>query len=449
MSHLAKARPLTPADLSQEQASVLPFSRPEWIIVTVTFTAFVFNEATGPAPIFAALALWIAYVALRPFVVANALLDSGVVVWLMPALCLISVLWSNDPAWTLRMSLQLVLTTSLAILCARIVSPRELIWSVLLATSLAVVGSLFIRNQHYDGLTGIVSLAGIFRNKNTLGAAGGVCCLAALAIALNGKQAGLIRWGALAMGLLGLALCVLARSIAVILAVVIGLGCLTSVASAQLINPRKRSSYMATIMIAGILGAVVMALLIYFASDYLLRLVNKDSTLTGRTVLWFWANRLSEDHPVLGVGYQGFWRIGYAPAEYLWDRMRIPTKFGFHFHSLYYEMLIELGYAGVAVASVLLIYVIVGSIKWAVRDPGPVSGFYFAFIVYILVTQAQAWDLYTVFQPWHFLFVTTFIYVRSPNRPKSARTQTNNITRSNMRQTPEWRHKPAMDRSAQ
>jgi exopolysaccharide production protein ExoQ len=104
------------------------------------------------------------------------------------------------------------------------------------------------------------------------------------------------------------------------------------------------------IMIAG--GTA--ALYAFGLQDEVLRAFGKDSTLTGRTLLWDIGIKQGMQAPFLGHGYGAFWVQGFAPADALWYRFGIGLRTGFHFHDLYIEAFVELGFIGLTIYFLVL-----------------------------------------------------------------------------------------------
>lgn len=388
----------------------------QWWLVATTLFAFLVNEAVGAVLIYLSVALWGIYVISHPADVWRALGNSAIVIWLVPVIAVASTTWSNDPSFTLKMSLELVLTATLAVLCARLIGPADLV-NILAAAGLVIlVASIFVGRTYYDGMTGTVSWAGIFANKNTLGNLSGVTCIAALSIAMRVNLVFSKRLAAALLAAFSLLMCLFARSVAAFAAAAAGIFWVLTISWAVRLPYRARSIYARTLLVVSGGGAGLLAILFVQFGDDILRFFNKDPTLTGRTILWFYADHFSKDHPLLGVGYQAFWIQGFSPAEYLWDRMRIPTRYGFHFHSLYYQTLIDLGYVGVCAAAIFISATVVGVGRWAIRSPDQNSGFYFAFVCFMLLQELQAVDLFLIFGPWYTVFIVGLCHSREHRR---------------------------------
>jgi O-antigen ligase len=71
-----------------------------------------------------------------------------------------------------------------------------------------------------------------------------------------------------------------------------------------------------------------------------------DSTFTGRTIIWDFAQLEIERRPFLGWGYQGFWLVG-ADAPSIVDA-RGWIKGMPNAHNGYYDTMLEMGYVGLA-----------------------------------------------------------------------------------------------------
>ena len=60
--------------------------------------------------------------------------------------------------------------------------------------------------------------------------------------------------------------------------------------------------------------------------------------------------------PILGYGYFGFWQPGRPEAEHYWQKFDIPGKTGFHFHNLFIQSFVDLGFVGLALITFFILY---------------------------------------------------------------------------------------------
>ncbi|HEY2015223.1 MAG TPA: O-antigen ligase family protein [Bryobacteraceae bacterium] len=91
-----------------------------------------------------------------------------------------------------------------------------------------------------------------------------------------------------------------------------------------------------------------------------------DSTLTGRTVIWGFAQHEIGRRPLLGWGYQSFWLVPDSPGIVDapgWVKM-MPNA-----HNGYYDTMLEMGYAGLGFLAVFIMATIHAIGRVADRDP--------------------------------------------------------------------------------
>lgn len=387
-----------------------PLLRLETWAVFLTILGMIVNEWLGPGFLALALLLWGLYGAQHAGPVARALGSVGIIPWLMPLLAFVSLLWSPVPMATARAAIQFGLTIALAVLTARSAPPQRFITGAWIVTGLLIVLSIALNKPYLDAMTGIVSMGGVFGNKNTLAFCCLIFALASAAIACDRARTRPFRLAGLLGILFGLVMCVLARSIGTIVVAFLGLGVLATTSLLGLLPRRLRSGTAEMIFVLGLLASVPLVMGVLAFQEELLALVNKDSTLTGRTLLWHHAARMWVDHPVLGTGYQGFWVQDMPAAEFLWKELHIAARRGFHFHSLYYETLINLGLAGVACGVLVIGQATLAVLRWAHRGPDAQSGFCLGYILLMLVMQVQSIGLFSQFDPSSYVFFACAAY---------------------------------------
>jgi exopolysaccharide production protein ExoQ len=91
-----------------------------------------------------------------------------------------------------------------------------------------------------------------------------------------------------------------------------------------------------------------------------------DSTLTGRTIIWDFAQYEIGRRPLLGWGYRSFWLVPDSPAitdAAGWVKT-MPNA-----HNGYYDTMLELGYVGLALLVVFIIATLHAVGRVADRDP--------------------------------------------------------------------------------
>lgn len=375
------------------------------LLVSLTFLSFMLTEWIGSKLIMVALAAWAVFLLCNVSVALRTFQHSGLLVWILPAFAMASTLWSVVPVDTFRSGLQLILSITLALMASRIVSPYGLVCSVFGTTLLASCLSIMFNRYGMDQVTKSLNMAGIFSNKNQLALYTGMLALSGVALLFARQSPRWLRLLAVGGILGGLGISVYARAVGPVVAVLSAASCYGLVLFGRSFQARHRTSYVEMLTLILVVTVVPMAVLVTAFQEDLLRMVGKSPTLTGRTTLWFYAERFKDLHPLLGWGYHGFWVKGQPLAEFLWRIMFVAARAGFHFHSLYYQLLIELGFIGVSLGCIYIVHVLVSIYRYVRSDPGPVSGFFLSYALFILIIQTQGVSLFVTFDASNFLFV--------------------------------------------
>jgi exopolysaccharide production protein ExoQ len=124
-------------------------------------------------------------------------------------------------------------------------------------------------------------------------------------------------------------------------------------AGLTLISGRTFRVSPAIILVSMVLGFVVFARLTGFDTDRIAYELTGDSSFTGRTTIWDFAETEIALSPFVGWGYQSFWLVGPDAPSVLdapgWVKL-MPNA-----HNGYYDTLLELGYVGLALLIVFLV----------------------------------------------------------------------------------------------
>jgi exopolysaccharide production protein ExoQ len=132
-----------------------------------------------------------------------------------------------------------------------------------------------------------------------------------------------------------------------------------------------------------------------------------DSTLTGRTIIWDFAQYEIDRSPFVGWGYQSFWLVPGSPASEAPGWVKgMPNA-----HNGYYDTMLEMGYVGLAFLIVFIIATLHSIGRVADHDPARarlvlslalffilynyfesywMRGFEFLWVVFVIVTAEIA-----------------------------------------------------------
>jgi O-antigen ligase len=96
-------------------------------------------------------------------------------------------------------------------------------------------------------------------------------------------------------------------------------------------------------------------------------ILSGDSTFTGRTFIWDFAQNEIARRPLMGWGYQSFWLVGLDAPSFVeapgWVKT-MPTA-----HNGYYDTMLEMGYVGLAFLVIFIIATLHAIRRVADRDP--------------------------------------------------------------------------------
>lgn len=396
---------------SRGSFSVIPsLSWCTWFAATAALF-FVEIAQTAAATTFAVATA--GYVLARPGTTLKAVVGS-VIPWTYPALALLSLLWSEHPDVTLRGTLEFAFTTGAALVMARALPLRSVLIAFLCAILLADAASLIDPRMAWN--TAGLAMIGIFGSKNSFALTQGILILVSAWILLDRVHGPIVRMLALVGVLGGIYFIIVAKSVDAIAGVISGLICSLLMFQLGSFPVRWRVALLSACVI---LTTAIGALFAASGGDFFawaLQITGKDPTLTERTFLWNYAKILIAQRPTLGTGYEAFWVAGNPYAEDIWMRFD-PSRQGYHFHNLWYQSGVELGYVGLALAILVVAATAVGVIRWVLRSPNPESCFFLSFVVFIVVRSFFEVDLFTQFSFTWMLFVAAWVYAHQALRP--------------------------------
>jgi len=349
-STLALASPhRSPPDTEQSQRGTKSEFYLFALWVLVTFTPFRFDEL-----LLYPLALYFAYAVWRNQVQVLMLLRRAWILLVFPIWCLLSPLWAVEPMIAFKQALYLILTMLICFQVAISLSPREIMYAILLATGVIVVTNL-LRIYSPGG-----DSDGFFIHKNQMGKNMVVAWTVALATTLDKGSRPRIRWIACGVAALSLYTALISESATAVL-LVAGTAIANLFGAMMLQGGGLRAGRLAILcfLLGGMLGTASLVLPQTKVNpiDPVLSAFGKDRSLTGRTGLWDYAEQQIEEKPLLGVGAGGFWRYHASPlVRRIYEEYHKEARANFNFHNSYYEFAVHQGLIGAAMVIVSIIW---------------------------------------------------------------------------------------------
>jgi exopolysaccharide production protein ExoQ len=405
-----------------------------WGIWLVALSALMFTllQQTGAVVTFmAAVAL---YVVVRPYDALIAIADSRFL-WPFFAWAALSIIWSQVPELSARALAQLIFTAGAAAIMAQALAARSFITVLLGSCLVATIASVaYLGPELASQWSSGYSVQGIFLgSKNTFGYVEALVVLAGSYFILDRRRRLMLRVAMIPCICLAAALLLASKSATAIWVLAPTLMCLGAIYLVAKFGPRWRAIILLTVLAISVVCTAMIAPFMDSAFSTFLGASGKDATLTGRVVLWNWADKLMADRPIFGYGYEAFWIEGNRYADAMWRELGMTWRMGLHFHNQWYELAVELGYPGLVIGLVAFVVVFIEVLRWAVRAPTPESSFFLAFMVYTAIRSYVEVDLFIQYSIPFIVFITAYLYARKQRRETQATGRTV-VTRGHPRQ---------------
>ncbi|USD43114.1 O-antigen ligase family protein [Vibrio sp. SCSIO 43135] len=270
---------------------------------------------------------------------------------------ILSTLWSDDPATSLKRGIQIFLTTLICVSLLYTVR-KEIILSVLtISLTIITLYALSSSNTVTIAYTGEVIRIGHFGSKNAMSSFAAFGAMVGMSTWLLPRMNPIIKLVGLACMLLSMVTFYYAKSLGTnlsfFLIVTIAAGLyFYSNKNLSVIN-RQVVNALALIYLL-VFIATIIVLFDYGYYENLMYSLGKDPSITGRTLIWEVGFRNIAEHPILGVGLRAFWHEDNAGALEIWQLLHKEVGAPFGFHNLYIHYYVELGLLGfLAILSVL------------------------------------------------------------------------------------------------
>ena len=275
--------------------------------------------------------------------------------------CFLSAFWSPAFGVSLRTSIQYLTHIICALIAVRTISTQTLTRGAIVGTAVVLMYSLLFGTYLYDAIDGGYSFVGAFSSKNQLGFYASLGAFFSYAAILVFRARSVWLVGAAVSGLLSAYSLAASKSATSVITTLGVIALCLGMQAIMTLSPRTRRIFFAASLVLVVIAAV--GALQFGAMDAILSVFGKDSTLTGRTYLWQQGIEAARQHPLFGIGYQGYWVVGFSEAERLWQDFFIASRSGFHFHNTYIETMVETGLVGTLLLTFILLTTLTGHLR--------------------------------------------------------------------------------------
>lgn len=351
-------------------------------IAGLTLSKTLFNVPIPSRPFWFAGYLAVAIVLLRHHDAFLRLLRDNLLVLCWALLALFSSLWAYTPSATAYNAFQLLMTVLIGFVFADIAGPKRmlrLLFFAFLVVNLASLAFFFVNRMEATGAYG--ELRGIYFHKNEMGLYAILLLITSCCLFIDGYRRALTLFSFL----VGLGILLFSRSGSCLVAATVVL----SFVPLALVYRQGSGLLSLALGLQFIILAPLAAIVLIFEIDLFalaLEGVGKDSTLTGRTVLWDFALDAIAERPWLGFGYMSYWDnanpavpfLRYVVGQALW-----------YFHNSYLEVAVAFGIPGflLIVGTLLILFKRAVTVFW--RSPDGAALFACLFVLLIFVYSSS------------------------------------------------------------
>lgn len=325
----------------------------------------------------------------------------------VPALVVCSVVWSEARGESAKLAFEFCLTIMVGLLFSAARNPYGVFRSLAAAFFIYVCVSMALGHQTAVGNNGEQAFSGLSDGKNLLGDIAATGVLLSLGVAADGLRRQQAAPVVLALGaaLIEFYTVMAAHSAGAVLGLAFGLMALFGLTAIYRSGLALRAILVGFLCLCLTIGAVSFQWLSTQLIELGASLFDKDTTLTGRTYLWYRADQLIAEKPALGRGFYAFWIQGNVDAEGLWRYAGITGRGGFTFHNTGVEILVQLGWVGLVTIAVVALTAMGLLLARFVRRPSLALCIWMSLLLYELVrTPIEAIGL----APFYFSTVLVF-----------------------------------------
>jgi O-antigen ligase len=136
--------------------------------------------------------------------------------------------------------------------------------------------------------------------------------------------------------------------------------------------------------------------------SFLPEIFGKDTSLSNRTYLWDYMLIEISDHPLHGVGFQGYWIVSRLKYSKIYDLfIWLPNQA----HNGYLDIINEVGIIGILLMVLMVIFYFINFKK--VKKPH----LWALFIIIPLITNMSESSFFRMGKEMNFIFIFSYIYL--------------------------------------
>jgi exopolysaccharide production protein ExoQ len=307
-----------------------------------------------------------------------------------------SAFWSDVATISLRRSMQQ------ALLLVSMVTPFILVIDrhAILDKVCWIFAAVIVINVLALPLLGVPDFGyrGIYSQKNSLGQIVTIafffCAYAAI------RRDGSLRWLFIALSLLAVGLCIVSRSKTSIALLVITPLMATVIVAIYKIKDSLARIFAAVLCLTLVASVVAASVLIPFGISDISEFIFHDTTFTGRTKIWAFAGHYISQSPIIGYGFGSFWAVGEATRAIGEGFIEGLVQA----HNGYVDVVLEMGYVGLSVVTILTITLLISILQLAYNDK-LTSLLLLTCLLFVLLNNTMESSLFRSYAPLWMVFL--------------------------------------------
>jgi exopolysaccharide production protein ExoQ len=286
---------------------------------------------------------------------------------------LASASWSEVPFKSLWYGLQLCATIGAAVIIAVAATPRQIVRGIFIAMALIVVASIASGRKGASAVGPV--LVGVTGGKTAMGLAAVVLVGSGLALLFDSRQPILYRLAAAPMVPVGAYIATHVEAATAKVSLLAFPLVFFGVLSLRPLSRNGRLALLAVMLVAAVPLAIVADELSHGADQAVLRALNKDATLTGRTVMWDKADHWIATSPAIGHGFRAFWASDSADSIGILHYFGLIDSRVFQLHNTVKEIRVDTGWVGLGVFMATVVIFFSYTMRLIFLYPSSSSGF--------------------------------------------------------------------------
>jgi exopolysaccharide production protein ExoQ len=290
--------------------------------------------------------------------------------------------WSAVPSKSLWYALQLCATIGAAFIIGVSATQRQIVRGVFIAMTIIIVASIISGRQGASAAGPV--LVGVTGGKTAIGFIAVLLVASATALVFDSGQPLLYRLAAVPLMPVGAYIATHVEAATAKVSLFAFPLVFFGVLALRYLKGSARLALMALMLAATLPLVIVADELSRGADTAILSALNKDATLTGRTLMWDKADHWIANSPTIGYGFRAFWASDSADSIGILHHFGLTDPRVFQLHNTVKEILVDTGWLGLCVFMLSVVIFFYYTVRLIFLHPSSSSGFLASMFLMVL-----------------------------------------------------------------